>query len=219
MTVQRTIAEKIDLQRKGSFSASRDAMKHFAWDQRFFGTTISNATLFSQPIGAQWRNSGLKTINETNLIDTGKFPNGQIFNIEKIWVGLVLPIGAAATNGAQLVQSFYNIMQSSVFQIKLPGREWDFQAHGSMFLPQIAIANAPAATNNSDRYGDIVASGCLSMKEMPIVIDNLVQFSVQHIIENGDTNVVTVLNAGATLLNGVYGSMKVCLEGFLTRAK
>jgi hypothetical protein len=209
----------IDLGRGGSYSVSRDAIKHQIWDTRTFGTSRSDFTFFSQPQGAQWKTNFIKTINETNMNDSGKLANGQTFVITRMGLGLTTALQSTATNGANLVQAFYNILQSSVFNIIVAGRDFDFQVHGRQFITPIAVNSPTAATVYAQQVGDQVASGWVKLDPSPIFLDQLVSFKVQQLFNNPDTSIQTVLDANCALLNGIYASMTVTLEGFLTRAK
>ena len=210
-------ANDIQMGQGGSYSASRDVIKHWIWDERFFSTTISDFSYFSQPINAAWGTIGSKTKGETNFTDSGKLPNGQTYLAKKLRISLMAFSSAAAVNGATICQAFTNIMQSSVFQIQIPGREFDLQIHGSMFLPSVSV---DTITTVSQRKGDLIASGMISFSESPIFVDQLVGFNVVQNILNADvTNVIPILNANAALLNANFCKMQVLLEGTLTRAK
>ena len=208
----------ISLQKGGTYSLSRDALKHRVYDTRFFDTTIADYTFFMQPIGSTWR-IGAKTLTETNMYDAGKLPNGQVMIFTRMGIQCIPYLAVDGSNGAELVQAFYNILDSSVFEIKIQGREFDYQIHGSEFLPIVHSSGNTGGTNIGFRVGDAITSGWSKLDPTPIVIDQLVSFQVIHRLNNPDTNVVTVLNASATLLNAAYSTMKVTLEGLLTRAK
>ena len=200
----------------GSYSASRDVIKHWVWDTRYFGTVISDFSFFSQPINAAWGAIGAKTKSETNFTDSGKLPNGQTFLAKKIRIALLSFLGAAATNGTTITQAFVNIISSSIFQIQIPGREFDLQIHGSAFIPSISV---DTITTVGTRKGDLIASGVVNFSDSPIFVDQLVGFNVVQNILNADPAVITILNANATLLNGAACKMQVLVEGTLTRAK
>lgn len=211
----------IALGKGGSYGLSRDVIKHTLWDTRFFGTTVSNNSFFTQPINAPWQAAGqLKTRNETNMLDTGKLPNGQTFLIKRIGVSLVLPSVAAEDDAETIIQAYYNVMQSSVFNIRVAGREFDFECHGSQFVPSVAQSTITAATVNSNRVGDFHHSGWISLDYIPIFLGPMTTFSVVQTIENAHNHVIgTILPADFTLLSGVYAGVMVKLEGVLTRAK
>jgi hypothetical protein len=212
--------EYIKLGSGGSYSLSRDAIKHRIWDTRQFGATASDFVFFQQPNGATWTVGTNKSTNETNIFDSGKLPNGQTFLMNRMSVGLILPLAAAAVNSIELVRAFNNLLQSSYFEIIIQGRAFDFQIHGSEFLPRpISMHGLTAATINDSTVGSMLASGWAKLDPAPIFVDTLVSFQVTHRLNNPIAAVKTLLDADALLLDGVYGTMICTLEGFLTRAK
>lgn len=210
--------EFIKLGTGGSYSLSRDALKHNLWDTRYFGTAATSITFYSQPIGAPWR-AGNKTINETNLQDSGRLPNGQTFLATHITIGLQTYTATANTTGHEAPRAFINLIHSSVFEIKIAGRSFDFQVHGSQFLPRPLSVSGQLATNSPVRLGDSFCSGIIKLDPAPIFIDQLVTFSVEQTITNADPAVIAILNADSSVLYGLYSTMNVALIGFLTRAK
>jgi len=236
MAITRTAKNMIQLGAGGSYSNARDAIKHQIWDTRYFGavgtapTSVSDATFFSQPIGAQWR-VGSKTKNETNLQDSGKLPNGQTFLITRIGVALIsaydvtsTTVAPATANASLIAQAYVNVMQSSIFEIRIAGREYDFQIHGRQFLPSLCINGYNSGTAGSvARVGDTIVNGWVKLEPSPIFLDELVSFNVAQLVQNADTT--NVNTSGKSLvnsflwLNAYACTMQVCLEGFLTRAK
>jgi hypothetical protein len=209
----------LQLGQGGSYGITRDALKHSIWDTWYFGSTVSDHTFFSTGIGQPWRNSGTKTLNETNMPNSGTFPNGQTFLATHLSVALMPLITASTTNGCDIVSAFYNILQNSIFEIRIEGRPFDYQVHGSMFLPRPVAMCAETATNNPTIPGFSTSSGIVPLDPAPIFIDQLVSFNVHHTITNGDSAVLTQLNTDSTLLNGLYATYQVALLGFFTRAK
>lgn len=229
MAITRTAANMIKMGQGGTYSNARDAIRHQVWDTRSFAgvTTVSDFTYFSQPIGAAYT-TGSKTKVETNLTDSGKLPNGQTLLVTRISVALLSQYAVGATNASSwpnasiIAQSYVNIMQNSVFEIRVAGREFDFQIHGRQFLPSLCINGYNAGTAGSvARVGDTIVSGWVKLDPSPIFLDELVSFQVTQNVTNGNTTNV----AGTSLLNSVqwlaynYATMQVVLEGFLTRAK
>ena len=102
--------EYIKLGSGGSYSLSRDAIKHRLWDTRQFGQTASDTVFFQTPNGATWRNNSNKSTNETNIFDSGKLPNGQTFLINRMSVGLIVPTEVGDTNTSELARAFNNIL-------------------------------------------------------------------------------------------------------------
>jgi len=215
-----------------SYSRSRDGLQHYLWDSRPFGSTPTDYTFFNQPIGASWTiNStvGSKQKNETNMVDTGKVPTGQNFLVTRIGVGLISsydPQTTGATSGyanaAMIYQAFVNILQTSVFELTLAGKAFDFQVHGRQFLPAIALSGYNATgLGNVSRNGDHVVSGWLSIKEnSPINLNSQVSFSFQQYCSQvGNSLQTTIQTHSFAYLNAYNCTMMVTLEGFLTRSK
>lgn len=207
----------IALGKGGTYSLSRDVIKHSVFDTRYFAATISDNTFFSQPLGATWR-VGSKSQIETNLSDSGKLPNGQTFLIKKFCISAISFLTPANTTAVTLAQSFVNVLHSSLFEIKIAGRDFDFQIPGAAFLPSLAIHGANQ-TNSPVRVGDQIASGAISLDSTPIFLDQMINFSVKHSLSNPDTNIQTILNASTALLYASNSVLQVRLEGVLTRAK
>lgn len=228
MAITKTARNMIQLGAGGSYSTARDAIRHQIWDTRYFGTSPSDTTFFAQPMGASWR-VGSKTKNETNLMDSGKFPNGQTFIITRMSVALISAYdvgnsvdGTVFPNASIIAQAYVNIMQSSIFEIRVAGREYDYQIHGRQFLPALCINGASTEFNQS-RNGDTIVSGWTKLDPSPIFLDELVSFNVTQLVMNADTtNIVGAgnpLNNSFLWLNAVHATLQVTLEGMLTRAK
>jgi hypothetical protein len=209
--------EYLKLGTGGSYSLARDAISHRIFDQRaFVAATASDYTFFQQGVGSSWVGGTAKTVNETNLYDNGKLPNGQNFLANRIGIALIAP-DVSGANAMTCATVFKNIMESSIFEIRLAGREYDFQIHGRQFLPQ-PIFTLAASTGNG-RVGDMIASGWWKLDPTPIFIDQLVSFSVFQRLGNPIAAVQTILESSATQLATYNATMMVCLDGFLTRAK
>lgn len=229
MAITKTAANMIRMGAGGSYSNARDAIRHQIWDTRMIGATPSDNTYFSQPIGAPWATSGTKTKVETNLTDSGKLPNGQTILVTRISIALLSHYDMGSTGNTTypkasiLAQAYTNVMQCSVFEIRVAGREFDFQVHGRQFLPSLCVNGENAATLGSARHGDTVVSGWIKLDPSPIFLDELVSFQVNQIVTNGDTTNVNAstksLHNSCAWLAAHYCTMQVCLEGFLTRAK
>jgi hypothetical protein len=227
MAITKTAANMIRMGAGGTYSNARDAIRHQIWDTRSFTSVPSDNTYFSQPIGSVWATTGTKTKVETNLTDSGKLPNGQTILVTRISIALLSHYNMGTTgnttfpNASILAQAYVNVMQSSVFEIRVAGREFDFQVHGRQFLPSLCINGLNAATLNSSRSGDTIVSGWIKLDPSPIFLDELVSFQVNQMVNNGDQTYVygTSLTNSVAWLAANYCTMQVCLEGFLTRAK
>lgn len=222
MALSQGAMNDIALGRGGSYSLSRDVIAHNLWDTRYFSSaTVDDHTFFTQPLGAPWVTNN-KTINETNVSQAGQLPNGQTFLVKRIGIGLLSSLAAADEDAPDLVQAFINIIQSSVFEIVIAGREYDFQVHGRQFLPSVFVVGDYTDTQNNvavTRVGDMIASGWIPLRDTPIFIDQLVNFKVTQKWDNPWTGAKSILSANATLLYQHYSRLQVTLEGVLTRAK
>lgn len=219
MAITKEALHAIALGRGGSYGVSRDIIKHYLYDGYAVGTTAASYTYFSQPVGAPWKSSFSKTEIETNLQSSSQLPNGQTFLITRIGFKFLSFIDADKTVGEDYVQAYVNLMQSSVVRIKIAGREFDLETPGSNFVPAIAVTTGTGTDLASHRSGDTISSAFVNLNPTPIFIDQMVTFSVYQQLENPDTNVKTILDANATLLNGTYSVIQCVLEGILTRAK
>jgi hypothetical protein len=216
MPLTQQALDNLKLGAGGSYSLARDAISQRIYDTRPFGAVANDYTYFSQAIGGQWIGGVAKTKNETNLTEPGKLPNGQTFLISRFGVSCIAMTASAGSNIAYM-HDFMDILESSVFEIKLAGREYDFQIHGRNLLPMPIYGSAPTTPNG--RVGDMIASGWVKLDPTPIFLDQLVSFSVVQSIINPVAALTTILNNAAAEL-GVYNcTMMVVLDGFLTRAK
>ena len=218
MALTKGAVQDIELGRGGSYSSARDAIKHYLWDTWIIPAAVVNHTYFQQGVGSVF-GAGAKAVNETNLYDSGKLPNGQTFHVKKMCINCIAVEAAAGVTPSDTAQAFVNVLQSSVFELKLQGREFDLQVHGSDFLPNLTIYGAAGANIGTFGAGVPLAGGWVSLEAYPIFLDNLVSFQVDQIIANPIAATLAVINAGATLLNGLGSLFQVMLEGSLTRAK
>jgi len=210
--------EAIALGKGGSYSLSRDVIKHYLYDTALWGTTAIDTTFFTTQIGTAY-GAGTKSVNETNMLDSGKLPNGQTFLIQKIGLSFLSVLAPATTDAEDVVQAYYNIIQHTTVEIRIAGREYDFQCPASEFVPSVCATGNTGAVNIATRSGDMFASGKVTLGITPIFVDQLVTFSVVLRIGSGLPAIQTILDAGATLLNGDSAEVQVKLEGVLTRAK
>ena len=207
----------------GTYSPTeRDVLRHQIWDTRFFAATPTNAQFFVQPIGAPWRAGTAKTTNETNLAQTGQLPAGQTMLVKKVTVRCISFDALDEADPEDVAQAFYNVLHSSVFELKVASREFEQQWHGSQFLPAVAISGS-STVNHHIRVGDLIGTGSLNLEPTPVFLGSQVSFNVTHTLGNPDvTNIqgtgLPLTTACAKLLN-VFAVMQIILEGTLTRAK
>ena len=206
----------------GTYSPTeRDVLRHQIWDTRFFSATPTNGQFFVQPIGAPWR-VGFKTPNETNLAQSGQLPAGQTMLVKKVAVRCLSFNALADTSPEDAAQAFYNVLSSSVFELKVASREFEQQWHGSQFLPAIAISGS-SSINHHIRVGDLIGTGTINLEPTPVFLGSQVSFNVSHTLGNPDTTNIQAagkpLTEATAYLAGIYAVMQIILEGTLTRAK
>lgn len=214
-----------DLQRvkAGSYSqVSGDVLDHVLYDEVLFAATTARAStsFFTTPIGGAF-GTVTKTKQETNMTDPGKLPAGQGFLIKEI--GFAAPtINVTADNDAGAVmQAFVNILAFSVFEIRIAGREFDLQFPGTMFLPAMMNRSNSvivAATALQAYSGDYLASGWMKLAA-PIILGELVSFSVVHLLGSAVAANQTILNTASDLLATQVAPLQLKLRGTLVRSK
>lgn len=215
-------ANDIALSQGSTYGRSKDVLKHQIWDTRYFSAgQFDNKTLFATQVGSPWRNNGQKTYNETNLVDQGKIPTGQEMLVRKFGVNFIIPVyDAVNVLGSTLMQACVNILNSSIFEIRILSRQFEFQIHGSAFTPMLSIFTSDATNNTSAASGVWMASGIVSLEPTPIKLDSQVSFSVEHILTNGDAAVQALITGNdIARLAAYYATMRVNLEGTLIRSK
>lgn len=217
MAITARAANDIALGAGGSYGTDRDVLKHYIWDSRPFSSPATAYTFFSQQQNAPFAGGFLKTLSETNMLDSGKFPSSQTFLVKRMGINAV--ISNLSKAGHYLIGAMYQILEHSIFEFKIAGREWDAQIHGRNFMPlQVGIS-----ANGVSSLSSLVASGWITLEDSPIPLESMATFSVQQTITDADPAIVTVLNQAAGALDytgqSYAGEMRVILEGTLTRGK
>jgi hypothetical protein len=207
---------------RGSYGKSGDVQDHTLFDQLLFqNTTVAtNRTFFTTPIGGAY-GAGVKTFIETNMQDPGKLPNSQSFLIKQVSLAFVPMFVQADVDGASILSSVINIIQASLFEIKIAGREFDMQKPGSEFLPGFFAAVRSTmvdATDRPIRVGDVIQSGWLKL-ETPIPLGEMVSFNVTQRTGSAIAALVTILDTASDLLEAQNAALQFRLRGTLTRSK
>lgn len=191
--INKQLADALAQLGNGSYSNEGNALQHTLYDTAQIPAALgTNVNYFTQPIGAAYAN-GNKTITETNLNDPGKLPNGQGFIATAMSVAVKFNADTVAGGANSLfedaVSGFYGFLQNSVFEIRIAGREYDYQVPGTEFLPTapLAVQGGSTTTLAAQRLGDYWTSGWTKLNQTPIVIGNLVSFSVVQISGQQDT--------------------------------
>lgn len=217
------VMRDLELIKQGSYSqVSGDVLKHVLYDTlRFAAATVrATTTFFSQQIGQAY-GDGVKSKVETNLQDSGKLPAGQGFLIKGISFALRANMLGTELDTNEIFSDFTTLIQNSTFEIRIAGREFDFQFPGTKFLPSIflgARATVVDATDETFRVGQIMGNGHLKL-ETPIIIGEMVSFNVTQITGNADTSVQTILNNASNRLATQEAELQIRLDGTLVRSK
>ena len=206
---------------------NRDVLDHILYDRLLFQATTARATsnFFTVPQGGAY-GAGVKGLTETNMTDPGKLPSGQKYLIKQISIGIIPVIVAPAdVDTATVMASFANIMQQSVFEINIPGREYDWQNPGTAFLPPMfAIGSATIvdATNRIARVGDFVQPTWINLAT-PILIGDVngspISFKVSQQTLSAIAAVQTIINTASDVLATQVAAAEVKFRGTLRRMK
>lgn len=216
------VMRDLELIKQGSYSqVSGDVLKHVLYDtQRFASSVRATTTFFSQQIGQAY-GDGVKSKTETNLQDSGKLPAGQGFLIKGISYAFRANMLGTELDTNEIFSDFVSLMQNSIFEIRIAGREFDFQFPGTKFFPPVylgARATIVTATDRVFRAGDYMASGNLKL-ETPIIIGEMVSFNVTQITGNADASVQTIINNASGRLATQEAELQIRLDGTLVRSK
>ncbi len=220
--IPRGAARDLALMSRGSYGNSGDVQDHTLFDQLLFqATTVAaSRTFFTTPIGGAY-GAGVKTFIETNMQDPGKLPNSQSFLIKQISVAFIPMFVQADVDGASILSSVINILQASLFEVKIAGREFDSQKPGAEFIPGFFAAMRTTivdATDEAMRVGDVIQSGWIKY-ETPIPLGELVSFNVTQRTGSAVAALVTILDTASNLLAAQNAALQVRLRGTLTRSK
>lgn len=220
--IPRGAARDLALMSRGSYGNSGDVQDHTLFDQLLFqNTTVAaNRTFFTTPIGGAY-GAGVKTFIETNMQDPGKLPNSQSFLIKQMSLAFIPMFVQADVDGASILSSVINIIQGSLFEIKIAGREFDSQKPGTEFLPGFFAAVRSTmvdATDRPIRVGDVIQSGWVKF-ETPIPLGEMVSFNVTQRTGSAIAALVTILDTASDLLEAQNAALQVRLRGTLTRSK
>lgn len=217
--ITKSAAESLQLAKNGSYSNEGNVLQHVLYDNMNFVTTTlrPETTFFSIPIGGPYVGS-TKTLTETNCREVGKLPNGQTFLIKEISFALIPGIVGADTDVNTVLSAYYLIMQNSVFEIRIAGREYDWQAPGSVFLNPIQVAALNSAANGGLPGGEYISTGWVKLSSTPIPIGQMVSFNVVMKSTSGIAATLALINTASTTLYTQNAQIQCRLRGILTRA-
>lgn len=166
----------------GSYGEMKEADDIFLWDTIAVSTTAQEYQFFTQPIGSGTAPG--KTRQRTNMVAPGALPFGQNALVKAISFHYYPKV--IGNTLASRVQAFYNMLEESYIQFQIINREFEFEAPGSIFLPNVSIVNETTSgttnTVNMSRVGDFVYHGHYILKS-PIVLENLVAFKLRWFVD------------------------------------
>ncbi len=213
-------ASDLALGQNGSYSNEGNVLEHTLFDSALFDATTlrPQTSFFNAGIGQTIAGgTASKGPNETNLREGGKLPNGQTFLVKAMGLSFVPTIVGTETDINTVIAAFINVLHHSYFEIKIAGREADYQAPGSSFLAMIqAVALASAA--NGLRVGENIAGNWQKIQATPISIGQLVSFSVEQISGSKIAAIQAKLNTASDALATQLAMLQVKLKGILTRS-
>lgn len=220
--IPRRTAQDLALMARGSYGNSGDVQDHTLFDTLLFQNTTVAAqrTFFTTPIGGAY-GAGVKTFIETNMQDPGKLPNAQSFLIKQIGLAFIPMFVQADVDGGSILSSVINIIQASVFEVRIAGRDFDMQKPGTEFLPGFFAAVRSTIVDATDqvvRVGDVIQSGWLKF-ETPIPLGEMVSFNVTQRTGSAIAALVTILDTASDLLEAQNAALQIRLRGTLTRSK
>jgi len=218
--ITKQAAEALQLGKNGSYSNEGNVLDHTLFDSEPFQATTVRATtsFFTAPQNSPNAAGNNKTSIETNMSDPGKLPNGQTFLIQKMSLAIKFGMVGTETDANTILAAYYNIIQNSVFEIKLAGREYDMQKPGTEFVSPQALAGLASAANGAFPQGTIISTGAVQLKATPIPIGQLVSFSVIQRTGNANATLLAKVNTASDVLTTQLAELQVRLHGVLTRA-
>lgn len=219
--ITKKLADALALGVNGSYSNEGNALQHTLYDSALVPAALGGQiNFFTQPIGAAY-GAGNKTLNDTNLSDPGKLPNGQTFLATAMSLAVKPQADTVAGGASALANDFmagiYGWISNSIFQIVIAGREFEYQVPGTELLPTIPVAQVGTAA--ALRVGDYWTSGWTKLNATPVVIGQLVSFQVQMIYAASQTAAInTQVNAAMAEAVTQAPEVQMRLRGYLTRS-
>lgn len=199
-----------------------DIQDHVLYDTMLYQATTFAAmtSFFSVPINGTY-GAGVKTLTETNMTVANQLPGGQKMVVDGISIALLAMVVGADTDANTVQSAFANLLQNSNVRIKLPAREYDWEAPGSRFLPGVYINGLDSAANGR-RAGDLVNSGIIPL-ENPVFLTWVngqpTTFNVNMATASSVAANVVILNTASNTLNTQVAALQFRLHGTLYRGK
>jgi hypothetical protein len=162
----------------------------FARDQQEYA-------FFTQGVGANG-----KTKFDTNMVTGSQFPLGRNVVVKGIGFHLMFS-GAAVTTRAAQVQALYTLLENSYIEFVIQGRQFEFQAPGTYWLPEIAFSNEVSVATTStatglaaaeayQRVGDFIKHGGYKLNQN-ITLQNLVPWQMNWYVNLQSAAVIAAL--------------------------
>lgn len=218
--ITRSAADAMQLGKNGSYSNEGNILQHTLYDTEPFAATTARATtnFFTVPQGQPNTAGNAKGLTETNMTGAGQLPNGQTFLIKKVGIYGLLNIVGADVDQNTVYSALYNLVSNSVFEVKVAGREWDLQVPGTKFLPKFPGAALNSAANGAAPQSTYINTGSISLNATPIVIGQLVTFSMIQRTASGTAALLTIVNTASDVLATQLAQLQPHFDGILTRA-
>ncbi len=183
----------------GSYGQQAEIVKYAYWDQAVIAVATLQHRLFQVPVGG-----GVgKTLDQTNLKQSGQIPQAQRFKVHELRVLYT----SAAAKGTAGVQDFYTLCRSTTVEFKLQNKD----AHLQITLQELmglssAIAVTPTVAGDNIRIAQPRFSGIFTFGKQPVTLAAMTPFEVliTHHVAPGATTAGDIL--------------KISLGGVLTRA-
>ncbi len=219
MSLSAELQEKISQAARGSYDRkTMDVLDHVLFDENSFQATTARliTTFFSVAQGGSYL-SGNKTAAETNMQLQGQLPSNQHFVATEISIALKAILVGADTDMNTVISAFLNIVQASVFSLKLAGRDFDTQVPGSVFMPPV-FGTAINSAANAFPVGGHTASGWMKLS-IPVVIEGGAAFSVVQQTQSASSANTTILDTASGVLATQVAALQVRMKGTLVRFK
>jgi hypothetical protein len=213
-------ANALQLSKNGSYSNEGNILQHTLYDTEPYDATTARptTTFFSVPQGQTNKAGNAKSATETNMTDPGKLPNGQTFLMRQIDLASLFAVAGADIDANIVLAAYYNLIQNSIFEIKIAGREFDNQTPGTRFLPATPISGLFSGANGFFPQASQIGTGAVKLAATPIPVGQLVNFSVIQRTGSGTAAVATIVNTASDVLSTQNAQLQIRLGGILTRA-
>lgn len=218
--ITKSAADAMQLGKNGSYSNEGNILQHTLYDTETFAATTARptTTFFTVPQGQPNTAGNAKTLTETNMSSAGQLPNGQTMLIKKVSLFGLLNLVGADVDQNTVYSALYNLISNSVFEVKVAGREFDLQVPGTKFLPKFPGAALNSAANGAAPQSTYINTGSINLNATPIVIGQLVSFSMIQRTGSGTAALTAIVNTASNVLATQLAQLQPHFDGILTRA-